>query len=80
MFVLIIFGDKSNIFEDMNNCPPYTDLVSKMVRDYGFLFGVYEVKLSEFRERVYFVRTTDSRKTKGGDSYRIFFIVCIWRK
>ena len=54
MFALIIFGDKSNIFEDINNCPPYTDLVSKMVRDYGFLFGLYEVELSEFGDRVLF--------------------------
>ena len=37
MFALIIFdGDKYNIFEDANNRSLYTDLVSKMVRDYGF--------------------------------------------
>ena len=37
MFALIIFdGDKYNIFQDANNRSLYTDLVSKMVRDYGF--------------------------------------------
>ena len=55
MFALIIFdGDKSNIFEDVNNCSPYTILVSKMVRDYCFLFGMYEGELSEFGDRVLF--------------------------
>ena len=55
MFALIIFdGDKCNIFEDVSNCFRCTDLVSKMVRDYGFLFGMYEVELSEFGDRVLF--------------------------
>ena len=55
MFALIIFdGDKSNIFEHVNNCLPNAGFVSKMVRDYGFLFGLYEVELSEFGDRVLF--------------------------
>ena len=37
MFAIIIFdGYKSNLFEDLNNCFSYTDLVSKMVQGYGF--------------------------------------------
>ena len=51
---MIFDGDKSNIFEDANNCFPYTDFVSKMVRDHDFLFGLYEVELSEFGDRVLF--------------------------
>ena len=38
LFALYIFdGEKANTFEDVNNSFHYTDLASKMVRDYGFL-------------------------------------------
>ena len=54
ILALIIFdGNKSTIFEDVNNCFPYTDLVSKMVRYYSsFFWGMYKVKLSEFGDKV----------------------------
>ena len=55
MFTLVILDvDKSDIFEDMNNYFFCTNLVSKMVRDYDFLFGMYEGELSEFGDRVLF--------------------------
>ena len=55
MFALIIVDDdKSNIFEDMNNCFPYTALVSKTVRNCSFLLGLNEVELSEFWDMTLF--------------------------
>ena len=57
ILALIIFdGNKSTPFEDVNNCFPYTDLVSKMVRYYSsFFLGTYKLELSEFGDKFYFV-------------------------
>ena len=79
MFAIIIFdGDKCNIFEGVIIFFHFTYLVSKMVRDYGFVCLVCTSwSCRNFGIGFYFVRTIDSRNTKGGDSYRIFLIVCI---
>ena len=47
------------MFEDVNNCSPYTDLISKMVRYYGFLYGMYEMGLIEFVIGFNFITTID---------------------